>query len=250
MTIIKSSIKTKNPIKEYRFYWLYPLLIWLSIFPISLIFMFFFNFFSFWIDPIIIVCFLPISLVIYYLGFVYFLLLFTKLILILANLIHQPKEGIFQRSSKDKDFKFFLLRRNLKSFVLKIFNYFPLPWAKILALKIFNIKIPYNTGVLDSFIDSDFIEIGNNTILGEGSIVMSSMVLGDYLFVKKVILKDSCTIGAFSVIAPGTILEEGVILGMGSYTKINQCLKKNYIYFGRPAKKWKKNEDNFILTKK
>lgn len=212
--------------------------------------MFFFNLFSYWIDPIIIVCFLPISLVIYYLNFIYFLLLFGKLILILTNLIHQPKEGIFQRSSKDKDFLFYLLRRNLKSFVLRIFNYFPLPWAKILALKLFNIKIPYKTGVLDSFIDSDFIEIGNNTILGEGSIIMSSMVLGDFLLIKKVILKDGCTIGAFSVIAPGTIVEEGVILGMGSFTKINQHLEKGFIHFGRPAKKWKKNGDNFILTKK
>jgi len=212
--------------------------------------MFFFNLFSYWIDPIIIVCFLPISLVIYYLNFIYFLLLFGKLILILTNLIHQPKEGIFQRSSKDKDFLFYLLRRNLKSFVLRIFNYFPLPWAKILALKLFNIKIPYKTGVLDSFIDSDFIEIGNNTILGEGSIIMSSMVLGDFLLIKKVILKDGCTIGAFSVIAPGTIVEEGVILGMGSFTKINQRLEKGFIHFGRPAKKWKKNGDNFILTKK
>ncbi|MBA7650335.1 hypothetical protein ES703_58138 [subsurface metagenome] len=212
--------------------------------------MFFFNLFSYWIDPLIIVCFLPISLVIYYLNFIYFLLLFGKLILILTNLIHQPKEGIFQRSSKDKDFLFYLLRRNLKSFVLRIFNYFPLPWAKILALKLFNIKIPYKTGVLDSFIDSDFIEIGNNTILGEGSIIMSSMVLGDFLLIKKVILKDGCTIGAFSVIAPGTIVEEGVILGMGSFTKINQRLEKGFIHFGRPAKKWKKNGDNFILTKK
>jgi len=204
--------------------------------------MFFFNLFSYWIDPLIIVCFLPISLVIYYLNFIYFLLLFGKLILILTNLIHQPKEGIFQRSSKDKDFLFYLLRRNLKSFVLRIFNYFPLPWAKILALKLFNITIPYKTGVLDSFIDSDFIEIGNNTILGEGSIIMSSMVLGDFLLIKKVILKDGCTIGAFSVIAPGTIVEEGVILGMGSFTKINQRLEKGFIHFGRPAKKWKKTE--------
>ncbi len=243
-------IITNNELKANLLYWLYPILIWLAFLPTSLIFMFFFNFFSYWIDPIIIVFFLPISIVIYYSIFILCLLFFAKLILILINLIHQPKEGIFHRTLQDKDFLFFLLRRNLKSFVLKIFNYFPLPWAKILALKMFNITIPYNTGVMDSFIDSDFIEIGNNTIFGEGSIVMSSMVLGDFLFVKKVVLKDDCTIGAFSVIAPGTIVEEGAILGMGSYTKINQCLEKNYIHFGRPAKKWGEKGDNFRLTKK
>lgn len=237
-------------LNKNKFFWLYPILIWLSFFPTCLIFILFFQIFSFWIDPIIIICFLPISLVIYYSIFILLLLLFAKLILILANLIHTPQEGIFQRNLHDRDFFFFLFRRTLKTFVLKIFNYFPLPWAKILALKLFNIKILSNTGVLDSFIDSDFIEIGNNSILGEGSIIMSSLILGDFLLVKKVILKDGCTIGAYSVIAPGTIVEEGAILGMGSYTNINQRLEKNFIHFGRPAKKCNKIDNNFILNKK
>lgn len=71
------------------------------------------------------------------------------------------------------------------------------------------------------------------------------MILGDFLLVKKVILQDGCTIGAFSVVAPGTIVEKGAILGMGSYSKTNQVLEKNYIHIGRPAKKWKKIENNF-----
>ncbi|MFX1326492.1 MAG: hypothetical protein ACFE8N_16190 [Promethearchaeota archaeon] len=120
---------------------------------------------------------------------------------------------------------------------MNIYNYFPLPWAKIFALKILDIKIQNNTGLLDSYIDSDFVEIGNNVILGEGSIILSSMIIGDTLLVKRVILKDGCTIGAFSVISPGTFVEEGAILGMGSYTKVNQHLDKNSINIGRPAKK-------------
>jgi len=42
---------------------------------------------------------------------------------------------------------------------------------------------------------------------------------------------------AFSVISPGTVVEEGAILGMGSYTKVNQYLEKNSVNVGRPAKK-------------
>jgi len=231
-------IITNNEVKENLIFWIYPILIWLSLFPTSLIFILFFRLFSLWINPIIIICFLPISLVIYYVIFILFLLLFAKLILILFNLINKPKEGIFQRNLRDKNYKFFAMRRCLKGFVLKIFNYFPLPWAKILALKIFGIKISNITGVIDSYIDSDFVVIGKNTLLGEGSIIMSSMVLGDFLIVRKVLLGEGCTIGAFSVIAPGTIVEEGAILGMGSYTTLNQRLKKNSIHFGRPAKKW------------
>ncbi|MFX1344247.1 MAG: hypothetical protein ACFFAI_04015 [Promethearchaeota archaeon] len=222
------------------------IIVWLSLFPTSLSFILFYVFFSLWVPTIVIICFLPVSIVLYYVIFILFLLFFSKLYLIILNLIHIPKEGIFKRSLNDKDFTFFILRRNLKRFILKIYNYFPLPWAKLLALKILGIKIPYNTGVLDSYIDSDFVEIGNNVILGEGSIIMSSMIIGNLFLIKRVILKDGCTIGAFSVISPGTVVEEGAILGMGSYTQVNQCLKENSIHIGRPAKRWKINDK--VLT--
>ncbi|MFX0083125.1 MAG: hypothetical protein ACFE94_15365 [Candidatus Hodarchaeota archaeon] len=234
---INDIIVTNNIVSSNRFVWLHLILIWLSIFPTSLFFVLFYNIFSKWIPMIVIICFLPVSIVLYYGIFILFLLFFSKLYLVILNSIHKPKEGIFERSLNDKDYLFFVLRRNLKRFVLKIFNYFPLPWAKLLALKILDIQIPYNTGALDSYIDSDFIEIGNNVILGEGSIIMSSMIVGNLFLIKKVILKDGCTLGAFSVISPGTVVEEGAILGMGSYTRVNQCLEQKSIYIGRPAKK-------------
>jgi len=235
--IINNMITTNNFLMRNKNYWVYFILIWLSIFPTSLFFVFFFNLFSTWIPSIVVICLLPSYFILYYAAFILHLLFFTKLFLIIINLIYKPKEGIFDVTLKNKDLSFLLLRRNLISFVLKIYNYFPLPWAKILALKILNIKISYNTGALDSYIDSEFIEIGNNVILGEGSIIMSSMIVGDFLLVKRIILRDECTIGAFSVISPGTVVEEGAILGMGSYTKVNQYLEKNSVNVGRPAKK-------------
>lgn len=242
MRLSLDPLLTNNTLNKNKLYFIYPILIWLALFPTILIFMLSFQLFSFFLEKVIIICFLPISIVLYFTIFILFLLLFAKLFLIIFNLIHKPKEGIFLRDTKDKDYFFFVLRRNLKSFILNIYNHFPLPWAKILALKLLNLELANNTGVLDSYIDSDFVKIGNNTILGEGSIIMSSMILGDFLLVKKVELQENTTIGAFSVIAPGTIVEEGAILGIGSYTNINQRLEKNNIYFGRPAKKWKKIE--------
>lgn len=235
--LVKNEIITGNNLNGKEIFWLKILIFWLSFFPTSILFLLFFNLFSLWIPSIIIICFLPILMILYYGMFILYLLFFTKLVIIFLNLVKTPREGIFQTNNRDKDFKFYLLRRNLKNFILNIYNYFPLPWAKIFALKILDIKIQNNTGLLDSYIDSDFVEIGNNVILGEGSIILSSMIIGDTLLVKRVILKDGCTIGAFSVISPGTFVEEGAILGMGSYTKVNQHLDKNSINIGRPAKK-------------
>lgn len=249
-TEIRSIIITNNSLNENWFSWIYIILIWLSVFPTILLFQFFFNLFSIWLTPIGVMCFLPILIILYFGLFLVFLLFYSKLLLILLNLIHRPKEGIFKRNFRDKDYLFFILRKTIKKFVLKAYNYFPLPWLKIFALKICNIKVSYNTGLLDSYIDSDFVEIGENTILGEGSIIMSSMIFGDFLLLKKVILKDGCTIGAFSVISPGTIVGEGAILGMGSYTQVNQYLEPKFIHIGRPAKKKKKIEYDFNLDKK
>lgn len=247
---IRSIIATTNSLNENWFSWIYIILIWLSIFPTVLLFQFFFNLFSIWITPIGVICFLPILIMLYFGLFLVFLLFNSKLLLILINLIHRPKEGFFKRNFRDKDYLFFILRKTIKKFVLKAYNYFPLPWVKIFALKICNIKVSYNTGLLDSYIDSDFVEIGENTILGEGSIIMSSMIFDDFLLLKKVILKEGSTIGAFSVISPGTMVGEGAILGMGSYTQINQYLEPKFIHVGRPAKKKKKIEYKFSFDKK
>ncbi len=81
-------------------------------------------------------------------------------------------------------------------------------------------------------------------MLGEGAIIMSFTIVGNFLLVKRVILRDECTIGSFSVISPDTVVEERANLGMGSYTKVNQLLEKNSINVGRPAKKIKKIEYN------
>jgi hypothetical protein len=99
-------------------------------------------------------------------------------------------------------------------FAISIVLYYTFFILFLLLFANLNIKIPYNTEVLDRFIDFVFIEIGNNTIISEESIIISSLVLADVLFIKKII-------GAFIVITLGTVVED-------------------FIYLGRPAKKWKK----------
>jgi acetyltransferase-like isoleucine patch superfamily enzyme len=74
-------------------------------------------------------------------------------------------------------------------------------------------------------------------MLGEGAIIMSFRIVGNFLHVKRVNLRDKCTIGAFNVISPGRVVEERAILGMGSYTKVNQRLEKNSIMLEDQRKK-------------
>jgi len=228
---------SSNNVKENRFLLTYPLIIFLSFFPTLAFASVFFIYFAHLFHPFILIIILPLLILLYYLIFILILFIICKLFLTLLNLVHRPKEGIFELSLKDRDYFFFCFRKAIKMLALEISNFFPLPWIKVLALKLSNIKVSTNTALLDSYIDTEFIELGEDTILGEGSIIMSSMIIKNYLIVKKVIIKERCTIGAYSVVTPGTILENNTILGGGSYTKINQHLEEGWVYIGRPARK-------------
>lgn len=234
------SLITTNNFRRHRFRYLNIIILWLSLFSLGINILSFIELFYKFFPPLLLLILLPWAGIIFFLEFLFFTLFFSKLFLVLANIIKKPKEGIFEKNIWDQDYMFYCYRKSIKELVLKFYNYFPLPWIKVLVLKLFNIKIPTNSGVLDSYIDSDFIKFGNEVILGEGSVVMSSMIIRDTLIVKQVIIKDGCTVGVNSVIAPGTIMEKRAILGMGSYTKINQRLEEGWIYVGKPAKKLSK----------
>jgi len=237
---ISGTIITTNNLYGNRFLWIFPLLIWLSLFPTFCVFLLSYKFFHDLITPIGVILILPLVVIFYFGLFLVCLLFISKLLLVFINILHKPREGSFDLDGNDKVCYFFFLRRTIKTLVFRMINHFPIPWIKIYGFRLFNIEISYSSGVLDSYIDSDFIDIGKNTILGDGSIVMSSMLIDGSLMLKKVILKDGCTVGAYSVIAPGTIIGKNTILGMGSCTKVDQKLEDGWIYVGKPAHKRQK----------
>jgi hypothetical protein len=233
-----------NNLKENRFFILKFLMIWPAIFFTSINFLSYFELLYHLFTLPILLIFLPGHLLLYFGILILTLFFFGKLYLVLINLLHLPKEGQFKRSIKNRDYFFYCMRKTIKEFIMKIYDYFPLPWAKIFPLKFFNLTMSSSAGVLDSYIDTDFIDLGEESILGEGAIILSSLILDDRLLIKKTIIRDRATIGAYSVVAPGTYVEEGSILGMGSYTQINQILEKGWIYVGRPARKLKQIQKN------
>lgn len=239
-----TSIIRGNNFKESKFFIVKFFMIWPALFLtivwifnyIEVFHLIFWPWLSFFFLPFLAISFLGI--------FLLTVILFAKLYLILINLLYKPREGVFKMSIGDKGYLFYSLRRTIKEFILQLYDFFPLPWSKVFALNMFNVVIPPNAGILDSYIDSDFVEFGEESILGEGAVVLSSIIIDGHLLIKKTIIGERVTIGAYSVVAPGTVIEKGTILGMGSHTKINQRLEKGWIYVGRPAEKLKRIEEN------
>lgn len=172
-------------------------------------------------------------------------LLIGKLFLIVLTLLHKPKEGLFKVDFKNKDYYFYCLRVSIKKFIFWIWNNFCFPWVNNFAFKICDMRADFKSTLFDGWSDVEFIHYGNNIMLGQGAVVSSCLIIDEYLIIKKVHIGDHVVLGGNCIIAPGTTIGKNCTVGVHTITNINQHLESNWIYVGRPAKKYKHiNEKN------
>ena len=202
-----------------------------------------------WIITLVLIPFMLFSL---FFIFILGCMFLSKLFLILINIIHMPKEGVFIAEIGDADFEFWSLRAELKKLVMWLVRNCPLPWMDTIAFRWFGIKMDFSSHLQDSWCDMEFVNFGRSVLVGQGAVVMSSMVVGKYLIIKKVILNDYTVIGGLACVSPGTITGTDSLLGALSSTILNQTLESGWIYFGIPAIKLKQNKLTFIteMTKR
>ena len=181
-------------------------------------------------------------------------LILGKLFLIALKLLHKPHEGLFKIDKGSKDYNYFCLRVVVKKFVFWIWNNFCFPWATNLAFKLLGVRTDFKSTLFDEWLDAEFIELGDNIMVGQGAVIMSSMIVRidnyDYILIKKVIIGDHVVLGGHSIVAPGTIIGKGTTLGIWAVTHIGQILQPKYIYIGQPARKYQPTQKAFEESKK
>ena len=188
------------------------------------------------------ILFLPLILFCMIYMFILGALFFSKLMLILINLMHKPREGVFLAEIGDKDYDFWMLRTELKKITIWFLRNSPLPWLDVVAFRLLGIHMDFSSHLTDTWCDTEFVDFGRNIIVGQGATVMSSMVIGKYLIIKRVIFEDYVLVGGQTTIAPGTIIRHDSMIGALSTTTYDQILEPNWIYFGIPGIKLKKNK--------
>jgi acetyltransferase-like isoleucine patch superfamily enzyme len=129
-----------------------------------------------------------------------------------------------------------------RSFILRIikwqFSKGPFPW---LTNWMFNFiksnKIGKDAVIEDGFLCSEYLEMKENSYVGQSTIVSSQTIEGKYgaLTIRKVKIGENSVVGPFSVIAPGVEMDDNALaLPFSGCTK-NFKMKQNRIYWGRPA---------------
>ena len=177
-----------------------------------------------------------------YLTFIFAAFIFTKFFLILVNLVHKPREGIYRAEKGNKDFEFWCLRVELKKLAIYLFRNWPIPYMDTVVLRWFGLKIDFSSHLNDAWCDLEFVKFGRKVMVGQGAVIMSSMVVGNYLIIEKVILDDYVVVGGQTTIAPGVIIGKDTVIGAISTTNYKQFLEDKWIYFGIPAIKLKPNK--------
>ncbi len=220
---------TTNTLASKVFIIFFLTTIWASILPLLLEFYLFWKLIEHNISLLIYL--IPFQIYFGYLILVVFSVLITKLLLILINFIHKPKEGVFKRIKQDRDYYFWSLRAVLKKWPIWISKFIPLPFVDKINIKWFGN-------------DSEFIKYGKNVSIGKGSAIKASMIFKNFLIIKKVNIGDNVIIGSNCVIAPGTQIGKNDIIAAMSATKLNQTLNPNSGFFGFPIEPFDIQEIN------
>ncbi|MHA1819059.1 MAG: hypothetical protein ACTSU2_14315 [Promethearchaeota archaeon] len=184
----------------------------------------------------------PIVFIFIYLLDLYNSALTVRFIYWLLNKIRHRKELINAppRGETADDVNIYHTRGFLLRIIKWKFSKSPFPW---LTTWMFNFikanKIGKNAVFEEHIICQEFLEMGDNTYIGQNSIVSSHLVEGQYgaITLKKVKIGNNCVIGAVNLVPPGTTMEDNSQLLPYSATLKFQKLKANGNYWGLPMSK-------------
>jgi len=184
-----------------------------------------------------------------YITIVFVSLFFAKLLLIFVNALHKPREGIFKRDISDKDYCYWSMRNTIKRWPIWLSHRFPFPFLDNICFKLFGVKTKFSNSLFEGWVDTEFIEFGDNVVVGQASVIQSSTIIGNLLIIKKTIIEENVRIGSHAIVMPGVHIGKNCVLAASSVASVGQELEENWIYVGIPAKQFKKNrffEDGLI----
>lgn len=87
-----------------------------------------------------------------------------------------------------------------------------------------------------TLVDPHLIRIGNNAIIGEGSILAAHAITPGRIILAPILIEDQATVGVNAVVMPGVTLKKGAILLAGAVATPNTIIPEGQVWGGVPAR--------------
>jgi acetyltransferase-like isoleucine patch superfamily enzyme len=177
-----------------------------------------------------------------YIGFVILIiseLLFSGVIIHIFKI--QYEQGEYDYSYENNNSFKWIIICSLYTPCRKIIEIFPVGKIKNVYYTLLGMKIGKNSLVGGIIKDPCVTEFGEDVTMGEYSIIYGH--IHDYgnakIMIKNVKIGNNCIIGAGSIIMPGAIIQDNVTIAAGAVVLQDQVLEKGKTYAGVPAKEIK-----------
>ena len=146
------------------------------------------------------------------------------------------KEGYSTMDSTTfMDWKLLIMMSNFGQRALAPFNFFFL--GSVFAA-LYGAKIGKNSAVSVTLADAFMVEIGDNTIVGAGTLICGNYLEKDKIFISPIKIGNNVTIGMNCVVLPNTTIGDGVTLSIGSVVMPGTIIPAGETWKGNPARKW------------
>ena len=97
-------------------------------------------------------------------------------------------------------------------------------------------KLGKNVQINSKFVfDATLLEIGDNTVIGGGAIIIGHIVERGVLKLRKVKIGKNVTIGSHSTVMPGCEIGDNAIIGASAVLRKGTKVEPRDIYYGIPA---------------
>jgi acetyltransferase-like isoleucine patch superfamily enzyme len=112
-------------------------------------------------------------------------------------------------------------------------------FAKPLVAKLFGAKIGKDIALAGHLVDPEFITIGDEAIVGQGSVVTAHAITSGYLVLAPVNIGARATIGVNAVVMSGVEVGEGSVVTAGAVVPPDTKIPPGELWGGVPARKIK-----------
>ena len=165
----------------------------------------------------------------YCLAFIFYRLIFLKFMPL--------REGEIKEKSHDEFvYHVYLLFFLILFYPIMRSGFFPVPLMRVIYLSL-GAKLGENTYSSGIIFDPIFVQVGNNSIIGQSALLIPHAIEGNNLAHYPIVIGNNVTIGAHSVVMSNVIIEDDAIVSVGAVITKNTHIGKGEVWGGVPAKR-------------